>query len=71
MKSVWWWVTGALEKRRQAGAWHVWGLGTGRLVALHVVVREGKEVISGGSIPGRENGKCKGPEVGLYLEITQ
>lgn len=74
MKSDWWWVTGALEKRKQVGRWHVRGLGTGSLVALHVV-REGKKAIIGRiirrSIPGRENGNSKGPEAGWYLEITQ
>lgn len=38
-------VTGDLEKRKQAGTWHVLGLGSGSLVALHVVVREGKKAI--------------------------
>lgn len=72
MKPDWWWVTGALEKRKQAGRWHVRGLGPGSLVALHVVVREGKKaIIWRESIPGRENGKRKGPEAGWYLEITQ
>lgn len=62
---------GDLEKRKQAGTWHAWDLGTGSLVALQWWKgREDGDNLEGERIPGRENGKCKGSEAGWYLEIT-
>ena len=58
-------VTEVLGETKQAGRLGVQSLGTGILAALHMAVRE-----VGESIPGRESGKCKGPEAGSYLEIT-
>lgn len=53
------------KKRKQTGRCGIWGLGT-----CCFTVREGGHIWEE-SIPGREDGKYKGPKAGSYLEITQ